>query len=466
MIPNIFVRFFLTLVAFSAVALSAYAQEQPEPKRILFTNVNVFDGVNDSLQMNTNVLVEDNLIASIGPSIALPAGAELIDGGGRTLMPGLIDSHVHFYLSMDGARAGMETSRWDYFPAMGAAAAQEWFADGFTTVRDAGGMYDGLRRVIDAGLLDGPRMYLAGGMLSQSSGHGDMVPSGQSNPEHSNLVKLGITLIADGDDEVRKKVRQNFSSGANFTKIMIGGGVAGAKGPMWAAQFTDAEIIAAVEESATRDMYVSAHIYRDDHIKRALDLGVKGIEHGQYISEKTAKLLKEKGAFISPYVGSVVSDEIFNHPVFGNKSSFEYARTVEMKENAKNFVDVIKKVKPLVVFSSDIVSTNGLTARQARDFEKHVFAESFGNFETLVAMTSAGGKVAAMTGRSNPYPNKLGVIEKGAYADILLVDGNPLEDISVIGTNKEWFNAAPRERGIETIRLIMKDGKVYKNTLQ
>jgi len=442
------------------------AEDKPLAQQTLIKNVNIFNGTENKLYENHQVLVEGNLIKSISSKpIKTHAEASVIDGKGKTLMPGLIDSHVHFYLSMSGARPGMETSRWDYFAAMGAAAAQEWLADGFTTVRDAGGMHDGLRRVIDAGLLDGPRMYLSGGMLSQSSGHGDMVPSGQNNPEHTNLVKLGITLIADGEDEVRKKVRQNFSSGANFTKIMIGGGVAGAKGPMWAAQFTDAEITTAVEESATRDMYVSAHIYRDEHIKRALDLGVKGIEHGQFITEETAELLKEKGAFISPYVASVVSDEIFKHPVFGNKNSFEYARTVEMKENAKNFVKVIKKVKPLVVFSSDIVSTNGLTARQARDFEKYVFAQSFGNFETLVAMTSAGGKVAAMTGRSNPYPNKLGVIEKGAYADILLVDGNPLEDISVIGTNKEWFTAPPREKGIKTIRLIMKDGKIYKNSL-
>jgi len=434
---------------------------------VLFTNVSIFNGTDNRLYEDHSVLVEGNLIKSISDGTIEPGpNATVIDGGGRTLMPGLIDSHVHFYLSMGGGRPGMETSRWDYFAAMGAAAAQEWFADGFTTVRDMGGMHDGLRKVIDAGLLDGPRMYLSGGMVTQSSGHGDMLPDGQNNPAHANLVKLGITLIADGEDEVRKAVRQNFSSGANITKIMIGGGVAGAKGPMWAAQYTDAEITAAVEESAARDVYVSAHIYRDEHIKRALELGVKGIEHGQFISEETAELLKAKGAFISPYVGSVVSDEIFNHPLFGDESSFMYTRTVDMKENSKNFVDVIKKVKPLVVFSSDIVSTHGIPARQARDFEKHVFAESFGNFETLVAMTSAGGKVAAMTGRANPYPDgKLGVIEAGAYADILLVDGNPLEDISVIGTSPEWFTAPPREKGIPTILLIMKDGQVYKNTL-
>lgn len=442
------------------------AQDDPPPPQILFKNVQVFNGTENKLH-DVDVLVEGNLIKEVAKGAAARADATVIDGGGKTLMPGLIDSHVHFYLSMDGGRPGMETSRWDYFPAMGAVAAQEWLADGFTTVRDAGGMHDGLRRVVDAGMLDGPRMYLACGMVTQSSGHGDMLPEGQeATPEDSNLVKLGITLIADGPDEVRKAVRQNFSRGANFVKIMMGGGVAGAKGPLWAGQYTDAEITAAVEEAASRDLYASAHIYQDIHIKRALELGVKGIEHGQFISEETAELMKEKGGFISPYVASVVSDEIFKHPVFGNKKSFEYARTMDMKKGTEDFVRVIKKVKPLVVFSSDIVSTNGDPARQHRDFEKFVFAEAFGNFEALVAMTSAGGKVAAMTGRSNPYPDgPLGVIEEGAYADILLVDGNPLEDITVIGGNPEWFTAPKRERGIPSIRVIMKDGKVYKNTL-
>ena len=456
------------VVALICVSLSVVAHAQDEsPVQTLFTNVNIFNGTDNRLYEDHFVLVEGNLIKSISDSAITPgANTTVIDGDGRTLMPGLIDSHVHFYLSMGGGRPGMEASRWDYFPAMGAAAAQEWLADGFTTVRDLGGMHDGLRKVVDAGLLDGPRMYLSGGMVSQSSGHGDMLPDGQNTPEHSNLVKLGITLIADGEDEVRKAVRHNFSRGADITKIMIGGGVAGAKAPLWAGQYTDEEIAAAVEESAKRDMYVSAHVYQDEHIRRALELGVKGIEHGQFISEETAELMKEKGAFISPYVASVVSDEILTHPVFGNKDSFEYARTMDMKRGTVDFVSVIKKVRPLMVFSSDIVSTNGIAARQGRDFEKFVFAEAFGNFEALVAMTSAGGKVAAMTGRSNPYPEgSLGVIEVGAYADILLLDGNPLEDITIIGGNPKWFTAPPRERGIPTIRLIMKDGLIYKNTM-
>ena len=164
-------------------------------------------------------------------------------------------------------------------------------------------------------------------------------------------------------------------------------------------------------------------------------------------------LLKEKGGFISRYLASVVSDEIFKHPLFGNPESFEYPRVVEMKENAKDFVSIMQKVRPKMVFSSDIVNTNGVPARQQRDHEKWVFADKFGNFEALKAMTSIGGELAALSGRSNPYPHKLGVIEEGAYADILLVDGNPLEDISIL--------AEPEKN----IRLIMKDGKIYKNTL-
>ena len=454
----------LTILLVTAFINSSFAQDTPKLKQTLFQNVNVFNGTEDKL-LKFDVLVEGNLIKAIGKDIAAPKDATIINGGGKTLMPGLIDSHVHFYLSMGGGRIGMENSRWDLFPAMGAQAAQEWFADGFTTVRDLGGMHDGLRSVIDQNLLEGPRMYLAGSTISQTSGHGDTLLAGQTDPGENNLARLGLFVVADGPDEVRRAVRQTFSYGSTIVKIMMGGGVAGAKSPMFAPQFTDEEILAAVEEAATRDIYVAAHIYTDDEIKRALNLGVKTIEHGQFISEESAILLKEKEGFISPFLASIVSDEIFNHPVFGNPKSFEYPRVIAMKEQAKDFVEIMKKVKPKMVFSSDIVNSSGIPARQHRDHEKWVFADKFGNFEALKAMTSVGGELAMLSGRSNPYPNKLGVIEEGAYADILLVDGNPLEDITAIGGNPKWFDAEPRTRGIDAIKFIMKDGKIYKNTL-
>ena len=447
--------------------VNVYAQKSTPKKIVLFTNVMVFDGTTNKL-LKRDVLVEDNLIANVSEealSVIQTDNVTIIDGQGMTLMPGMIDSHVHFNLSMGGGRPGMESSRWDYMAVMGAASAQDWLADGFTTARDLGGMHDGLRRVIDAGMIDGPRMYLATAMISQTSGHGDMLLDGQTDPNQSNLARLEVIQLADGEDEVRKAVRRSFSLGANIIKIMVGGGVAGAKGPIWASQFTDEEITVAVKEAAMRDAYVAAHIYSDEDIKRVLNLGVMSIEHGQFITEETAKLMKEKGAFISPYLASVASDEILKHPIFGNKDGFEYPRVMEMKENSKNFIKIIKKVQPNIVYSSDIVNTNGTPSRQQRDFEKWVFAENLGNFEALKALTSTGGKLAAMTGRANPYPNKLGVIEEGAYADILIVNGNPLKDITVIGGNPEWFTAPPRGRGISTIKIIMKDGKIYKNTL-
>ena len=441
------------------------AQDASEKKlpQIHFKNVKVFNGTEDKLH-DVDVLVEGNLIKEIAKGVGARSDAQVIDGQGKTLMPGMIDSHVHLNLSMGGGRIGMENSRWDYIAAMGAAGAQDFFADGFTTLRDMGGTHDGLRKVIDADLLEGPRLYLAGPTISQTSGHGDTLLAGQ-NPEDNNLGRLGIFLIADGVGGVRRAVRKSFSYGSTITKIMMGGGIAGAKSPMFASQFTDDEIKAAVFEAATRDIYVAAHIYEDAQIKRALNLGIKTIEHGQFISEETAWLLKEKGAFISPYLASVVSDEIFKHPVFGNKSSFEYPRVIEMQRKAKNFIEIMKKVKPKMVFSSDIVNSSGVESRKQRDHEKWVFAEQFGNFEALKALTSVGGELAMLSGRSNPYPHKLGVIEEGAYADILIVNGNPLEDITVIGGNKEWFTAPPRDKGLKSVQLIMKNGKVYKNTL-
>jgi len=457
--------FLAAAVAALTFASSAGAQSDADrPKQILFTNVNVFDGNSDKLALGMNVLVEGNLIMQIGKAVTGRDDAKTIDGGGRTLMPGLIDSHSHFNINGKNL-ADLEGMSWDEIGARAAAQAQDWLADGFTTVRNMGGTASGLKKTIDSGLLDGPRIYPSGSYISQTAGHGDITLVSQNNyPSRSNLVNLGITQLADGPDAVRAAVRRNFAAGASQIKIMIGGGISSEKGPLFASQYSDAEIRAAAEEAATRDTYVAVHVYQDAHVRRALELGVKSIEHGQFISEETAMLIKEKGAFIAPFTAGITA-EAFQHPAYSTPGTPQYIKGKEFQENSKNFVDITKKVQPKMVMAVDIVFLTGAAARSARDFEKFAFARFFGNLQALRSMTSVPGELAALTGKNNPYPGKLGVIEGGALADILIVDGNPLEDISVLGANPKYLDAEPRAKGIETIRIIMKDGKIYKNTL-
>jgi imidazolonepropionase-like amidohydrolase len=452
------------MAAMLAFALPANAAD--ENQQTLFINVNIFDGTSEKLATNKRVLVEGNLIKTIGDeTLKANKSAIVIDGGGRTLMPGLIDSHSHLNVEIDGGLKELEAARWDEIAAISAHAAEEWLMDGFTTIRDMGGMGNGLKRTIDKGYLRGPRIYPSGAYISQTAGHGDLLLGSQRDPQTSNLVRLGITILADGPVAVRAAVRKNFAEGASQIKIMMGGGISSEKGPLIFTQYTDEEVLAAVSEAASRNTYVATHIYHAEHIKRALELGVLSIEHGQFIDEPTAILLKEKGAFISPFTAGF-SPESLKHPVYGKKGSPQNIKALEFQGLSKDFVRVINKVRPKLVFAVDVVFLTGDASRKNRDFEKWAFANYFGNHQALMSMTSVPGELAALTGLNNPYPGKLGVIEEGALADILLVEGNPLEDITVIGANPKYFDAKPRDLGIKTMPLIMKDGKIYKNTLK
>ncbi|MCP4256198.1 MAG: amidohydrolase family protein [Planctomycetes bacterium] len=457
----------LAVLLLCSFVIIAQAAETPS-KQVLFTNVKIFNGVDDKLT-DGHVLVENNLIKKVSTKL-IPvnrsANTKVIDGGGKTLMPGLIDSHSHLNVLMPGGLKELEAATWDRIATLAAGAAQEMLMEGFTTIRDMGGMATGLKQTIDEGSLDGPRIYPSGAYISQTAGHGDLtLASQQRNPQDSNLVRLGITDLADGTDAVHKAVRNNLAQGATQIKIMMGGGISSEKGPLFASQFTDDEVRAAVEEAATRDTYVATHIYQAAHIKRALNLGVKSIEHGQFIDEEGAKLLKNKGAFIAPFTTGF-SNKALKHPVYGKKGTPQYIKAKEFQENSKNFAALMKKIKPKVVLAIDVVFLTGMDARRQRDFEKWTFTETLGNHMALMGMTSIAGELASLTGKNNPYPEgKLGVIEVGAYADLLIVDGNPLKDITAIGANPKYFDSEPRTKGIPKIKLIMKDGKIYKNTL-
>ncbi len=456
----------LHLLAIALLIVTTSLQAQT-----LFKNVNIFDGTTDKLISGQEVLVENNLISKIGTKIKTTKKTVVIDGQGKTLMPGMIDSHVHLtHTFAEGGVKGFEAMTWEEIGVYAVAAAKEHLMNGFTTVRDMGGMGTGFKRGIDKGYVDGPRIYAASAYIAQTAGHADLRLRSQPNSQltgiqYSNLERLGIIRIADGVPAMLTAVRENFAEGAAYIKIHAGGGISSEKDPLHTIQYTPQEMEAANQAVQNWDTYWTVHAYTDETVLQAMDAGAKCIDHAQMITESTMKRFADDGIFISSNLAGTSSD-LFKHPVYGDKTSPVRAKVEIFQSQSKEFANLINKYKPKRVFNSDIVFSSMTYFRQHMDYEKYISGEWFGNFEALKAMTSVPGELAQLTGENNPYPKKLGVIEEGAYADILIVEGNPLEDLSAIGADKGWFDAAPRSEDVTNIKFIMKDGKVYKNTLK
>ncbi len=433
----------------------AFAQE--DAHQTLFTNCNVFDGVADALVQDRNILVEGNLIASIGDASLTAEGADVVDCAGRTLMPGLIDAHSHIYMNMPGGVGGMESGTWDQIGARAASQATEYLYNGFTSIRELGGGGSGVKKTVDEGLIEGPRIYPGGAFISQTSGHADLRYGSQRNPnlppypDDNNAQRLGVTIVADGPDAVLAATRQNLSQGASQIKLMAGGGVASILDPLHTLQFLPEEIEMAVRAAADWDTYVAVHVFSDEGIRRSVDAGVRSIEHGFFASRETLQLMKDRDVFLVAQMTGI-SPYLELNP--GLQSPENQAKLALATDLSKDFVENVKAIQPKMAFQSDIVFATGEQFRAQMDYEKWFHADLFGNHSMLVAATSGAGELLAYSGLANPYlEGPLGVIEEGAYADILIVDGNPLEDISVIGGNEKWYDAEPRARDIPTLRL-------------
>ncbi len=457
-----------TVAALALFSTATLAQDEKKPQQVLFTNCNIFDGKADKLANGKNVLVEDNLIKTIGDkTLNANDGATVVECGGRTLMPGLIDMHSHLGLQMPGI-AAVENALWEEIAANTVIAAERWLMDGFTTVRDAGGMSGkGVKKLVDRGDLPGPRIYPSGAILSQTSGHADTRTLSARNPllsgvMDSNIERLDIAHAVDGRDSILAAVRRNLKQGASQIKIMGGGGVATEYDPWHSTGYTIDETRAAVEAAKDYGTYVMSHLNQPVSIQRALEAGVISIEHGFAIDEETIQMLDDKGAYLSTQLTGT-SEELFKLPSLTseNRRKLGIAR-----DDMKNYFPLVKKYKPKQVFAIDAVLTTHAQADQQRAHEIWLFGHHFGNLEFLKAATSTAGELLAKTGDLNPYPlGPIGIIEQGAYADLLIVDDNPLEDLSILGANKLWYDAPPR-KGVEGIKLIMKDGVIYKNTLK
>jgi imidazolonepropionase-like amidohydrolase len=453
----------LSAVVGGSAVIAAPDTAAEEPTRVLFTNVKVFDGKSESLITGQDVLIEGRLIKQIGSGLSA-RGATVIDGGGRTLMPGLIDCHSH--LNINGAHGLGSTEAeqtWQDIATVAVAKARVFLEEGFTTVRDMGGMAAGLQRQIDAGFVDGPRIYPSGAFIGPPGGHGDFrnytMPQ---TPGVSQTERLGIAYLVNGPDDVTAAARQNFMQGATQIKLMQTGGVASLFDPWQLNGLNEDEIRAAVQVADNYGSYVGAHSYSKDSILRAVELGVKTIEHGFMFDGDIAKLMEEKGAYL-------VTQMTSQAPGLADDPALQDPRTAFKLKTAqaafKDYVANVKKYKPKFGFQVDAVGGPDATRKQVA-YEKYLHAEFFGNHHMLKAATSTAAEIVFLSGMVlNPYKEgPLGVVEEGAYADLLLVDGNPLEDITVIGAVDRWQDAPARD-GVETIRVIMKDGRFFKNTL-
>jgi len=440
------------VAALVVMAAPAFAEDKA-PTQVLVTNVRVFDGTSDKLTGITNVLVENNLIKTISTKAKAGKDATVIDGGGRVLMPGLIEAHGH--LALVANPLDMANNRtWDYIGALMGVEAQRYLMRGFTTLRDAGGPVFGLKQLIDEGLIQGPRIFPSGAVISQTSGHGDFrnynATSSYFTGAPNAFTNLGYSFLADGVAEVQKAVREDLRMMASQIKMTAGGGVTSIYDPLDATQYTLEEMKAAVAEATRWGTYVFVHAHGDEAINQALDAGVKCIDHGMMIKEKTMKRIAKEGAWLSPQAFIVLQD-IEGNPSFASPVQREKMQRVQ--DGAKNEFKWAKKYGVKIAWGTDMFG-----ARQAYDNTLQEFAYRapyFSNIEQLQQITGNNGELLALSGIRNPYPHgQLGVIKPGAYADLLIVDGNPLEDIKVMLDYENNF------------KLIMKDGKVYKNTLK
>lgn len=437
-----------TILLFALIFIASSSLWAQEKSQVLIKNANVFDGQNEKLQEGVDILIENNLIKEIGKNLSANDSGTFIDAGGKTLIPGLIDAHWHTtyaYCSESILAQGdiLEVA------IRSMTGAEATLMRGFTTTRDAGGNPFSIKRLIDKGEYPGPRILPSGPPIAQTSGHFDFrdknaTPSSPADPLDYWRRNL-LLSVADGEDEMIKRTREILRAGATQIKLATGGGVSSTYDPLDVSEYTYKEIKAAVEVAETWNTYVVAHVMTDRAVRISLDAGVKSIEHGFFASDETLDIMKEKGAWLCPQP-FLKSDLSFDNPA----SQEKFNRVCEAVDK------VYKKAKQKevnIAFGSDLLfdpeaaSTQGALLARLENW--------FTPYEVLRIATSENAKLLNLAGPRHTYQEgPLGVIQEGAYADLILVDGNPLENLKLVADAEKYFV------------LIMKDGVIYKNTLK
>jgi imidazolonepropionase-like amidohydrolase len=424
---------------------------EPAANSVEFRNVRIFSGHGDRLSAPSNVRVKGNRIEQISTD-PLPAEAgvtpTVIDGGGRTLMPGLIDNHWHT-MFVRPSPAQLMSSDPGYINLVAGAEARDTLMRGFTTVRDLGGPSFGLKRAIDEGVIEGPRIFPSGAMITVTSGHGDFrAPADlprNTGGRPSHQEEMGASMVADSPDEVRMRTREQLFLGASQIKLTAGGGVSSPHSPLDVVTFTEAELRAATEAAGNWGTYVTVHAYTPATIQQAIRAGVRCIEHGHLMDADAAQAIADNGVWLSTQ--PLPEEMIGAFP----PGSAEAAKAKEVIDGVDRVYRFAREYGIKTAFGTDILFSPQLAPKQGALLAG--LSRWFTAAEALTMATGTNAELLAMSGARSPYSGRLGVVQEGALADLLLVDGNPLRNLELVADPERNF------------KVIMKDGKVYKNTL-
>jgi imidazolonepropionase-like amidohydrolase len=410
----------------------------------VFENCSLFDGIADELQVGMSIAIENEQIKEVSNRAIEIPGANVLNIGGRTLMPGLIDAHVHIY------SAFLDYSKTADMPltlmAIHATSRLKEILDrGFTTVRDVAGADFGIKQAVEQGLIPGPRLFIAGKAISMTGGHGDQrkltdspVPCACSGG--NNALDM-LTCIADGVTEMRRAARDELRKGADHIKILVSGGVGSPYDPLHGRQFSEEEVRAAVDEADAWDKYVCAHSYTSRSTQFAVNCGVRTIEHGNLIDQETADLMAEKGAFMVPTL--VCYGESARRGIELGLSPIVMEKLRLVNEAGIHMLEICTKAGVQMGFGTDLMGE----LNEAQSLEFLIRREVLPSAAILKSATSVNAKILQREGQ-------LGVISAGALADLLVVDGNPLEDLHLL-----------QDQGAH-LSVIMQNGRFHKNCLE
>lgn len=410
---------------------------------VVFHNLRLLDPEAGRLQGGVSVLMCGNRFSAVAESVEAPSHARTVDLGGRVMMPGLIDCHVHV-TSIKTVWANK--SYMFLLPSMIAAATwsrmRKMLLRGFTTARDVGGADMGHRQAVEDGLVVGPRLFVCGRSISQTGGHGDQ-RTRVDHPAPSNAFHFiggvsGNRRVADGVDEVRRAVRDEIRLGADHIKLQVGGGVGSPADPIHFVQYSMDELRAAVEEAANAHTYVACHSYTSKAVARAVKAGIRTIEHANFLDEPTAELMVQHGAIMVP---TLVAYEATRK--FGAAQGYP-AENLEKNERVLGIgtrsLEIAKAAGVRMAFGTDLIGE--LDGCQNDEFE--IRSRVLSNADIIRSATIVGAEVVRR-------PGELGIIAPGAYADALVLDGNPLENIGLLAS------------GGPDLKMILAAGKVVKD---